>query len=152
MTATKVSSSSRTPPIAKTHAARTSTRVRARAGPRPAWGVRPPEINAMETPASVAKRIDDRPSTSARQVAGSQPSSPVSPRCAPNIPRTARPRATSRPPIRRPGDAAGGEQHDRQLAPPGDVGDQVVRGAQFSGCDEELGLVQGAQPTDAGAD
>src|SRR3712207_8366431 len=38
--------------------------------------------------ASVANRIDDRPSTSARQVAGSQPSSPVSPRCAPNIPRT----------------------------------------------------------------
>ena len=43
------------------------------------------------------------------------------------------------------GDAAGGEQHDRQLAQPGDLGDEVVRRAQLLGGHEQLGLVEGAQ-------
>src|SRR5919202_2469861 len=103
MIATEVSNSSRTPPSANTQAARTRTRVRARASSCPVAGVRPPETSAIETPASVANRIDERPSTTARQVPGSQPSSPVAPRWAPNMPRTANPRARSTPPIRRPG-------------------------------------------------
>src|SRR2546423_871769 len=53
--------------------------------------------------------------------------------------------------VGRGGYAAGGEQHDRQLAGGRDLLDQLVRGLVVLGGQEQLGLVQGGQLLDVAA-
>ncbi len=50
------------------------------------------------------------------------------------------------------GDPARGEQHDGQLSGAGDLADQLERGAQLLGGHVQLGLVEGGELADLGAD
>jgi hypothetical protein len=98
-----VPSSSSTAPIAKMSAALARIRTLACTSGTPSSRCDRPEMMAIDTPASTANRMLERPFTTSSHVPGSpQSNGCCTPTCAPNIPSTARPRAMSTPTIRSP--------------------------------------------------